>query len=72
MERGINIQMMSFFFFVMFSPPLFIHSYQKKKHRCVVLATLDREDEEPYHACAWKGGTHPSVPGEDNKLNVMR
>ncbi|RMX50412.1 hypothetical protein pdam_00010420 [Pocillopora damicornis] len=46
--------------------------YQKKKHRCVVLATLDREDEEPYHACAWKGGTHPSVPGEDNKLNVLR
>lgn len=46
--------------------------YQKKKHRCVVLATLDREDEEPYYACAWKGSTHPSVPGEDNKLNVMR
>lgn len=46
--------------------------YQKKKHRCVVLASLDREDEEPYYAWAWKAGTHPSVPGEDNKLTVMR
>ncbi|KAL9979092.1 hypothetical protein ACROYT_G016697 [Oculina patagonica] len=45
---------------------------QKKKNRCAVLASLDREDEEPYYAWAWKGSNHPSVPGEDTKLTVMR
>ncbi|KAJ7380920.1 hypothetical protein OS493_004505 [Desmophyllum pertusum] len=45
---------------------------QKKKNRCLVLASLDREDEEPYYAWAWKGSNHPSVPGEDTKITVMR
>ncbi|XP_020614176.1 trichohyalin-like [Orbicella faveolata] len=45
---------------------------QKKKNRCVVLASLDREDEEPCYAWAWKGSSHPSVPGEDTKVTVMR
>lgn len=48
------------------------NSSQKKKNRCAVLASLDREDEEPYYAWAWKGSNHPSVPGEDTKLTVMR
>ena len=48
------------------------HSSQKKKNRCAVLASLDREGEEPYYAWAWKGASHPSVPGEDTKLTVMR
>ncbi|CAH3045073.1 unnamed protein product [Porites lobata] len=43
-----------------------------KKNRCLVLASLDREDEEPYYAWAWKSANHPSVPGEDTKLTVMR
>lgn len=47
-------------------------SSQKKKNRCVVLASLDREDEEPCYAWAWKGSSHPSVPGEDTKVTVMR
>ena len=47
-------------------------SSHKKKNRCMVLASLDREDEEPCYACAWKGSSHPSVPGEDTKLTVMR
>lgn len=37
-----------------------------------MLASLDREDEEPYYAWAWKSANHPSVPGEDTKLTVMR
>lgn len=37
-----------------------------------MLASLDREDEEPYYAWAWKGSNHPSVPGEDTKITVMR
>lgn len=48
------------------------YSSQKKKNRCVVLASLDREDEEPCYAWAWKGSSHPSVPGEDTKVTVMR
>ena len=47
-------------------------SSHKKKNRCVVLASLDREDEEPCYAWAWKGSSHPSVPGEDTKVTVMR
>ena len=49
-----------------------LNSSQKKKNRCAVLASLDREDEEPYYAWAWKGSNHPSVPGEDTKLTLMR
>lgn len=37
-----------------------------------MLASLDREDEEPCYAWAWKGSSHPSVPGEDTKVTVMR
>lgn len=37
-----------------------------------MLASLDREDEEPYYAWAWKAANHPSVPGEDTKVNVLR
>lgn len=47
-------------------------SSQKKKNRCLVLASLEREDEEPCYAWAWKGSSHPSVPGEDTKATVMR
>ena len=55
--------------------PLFLspfYSSQKKKNRCFVLASLDREDEEPCYAWAWKGSSHPSVPGDDTKATVMR
>ena len=48
------------------------YSSQKKKNRCLVLASLDREDEEPCYAWAWKGSSHPSVPGDDTKATVMR
>ena len=49
-----------------------LYSSQNKKNRCLVLATLDREDEEPYYAWAWKAANHPSVPGEDTKVTVLR
>lgn len=49
-----------------------LYSSQDKKNRCLVLATLDREDEEPYYAWAWKAANHPSVPGEDTKVTVLR
>jgi len=45
---------------------------QKKKNRCLVLASLDREDEEPNYAWAWKAANHPSVPGEDTKVTVLK
>ena len=50
----------------------FFCSSHNKKNRCLVLASLDREDEEPYYTWAWKSANHPSVPGEDTKLTVMR
>lgn len=44
----------------------------EKKNRCFVLASLDREDEEPYYAWTWKAANHPSVPGDDTKVTVLR
>ena len=57
---------------ILISKLFFFCSSHNKKNRCLVLASLDREDEEPYYAWAWKSANHPSVPGEDTKLTVMR
>ncbi|XP_044174758.1 uncharacterized protein LOC114975839 isoform X5 [Acropora millepora] len=44
----------------------------EKKNRCFVIASLDREDEQPYYAWVWKAANHPSVPGEDSKVTVLK
>ena len=49
-----------------------LYSSLEKKNRCFVLASLDREDEEPYYAWTWKAANHPSVPGDDTKVTVLR